>query len=186
MQNNSARMWSRCVVCALALALVFCLTSHADTFKLEPGFERLDNGKDLDGWTGKLTGWSVVDGAIELDARKARGHIYSKKTHGKNVIIRLQFKATERADSGLYIHGKQLQVRDYPKAGPRKYATAAKPAGEWNELELDVTDGVAVVKLNGKVIEPAFKIGNKTRQGIGLQKERGNFAFRYIRIKEKK
>jgi 3-keto-disaccharide hydrolase len=157
----------------------------ADDFKLEPGFERLDNGKDLDGWTGNKDGWSVVEGAIVLDAKKAKGNIYSEKTNSKNCVIRLQFKAADNADSGFFVHGSQLQVRDYPKAGPKNYAGPAKPAGQWNELELDFTDGTAVVKLNGEVIEKSFKAGGNAKQGVGLQKERGDFAFRYIVIKEK-
>src|SRR5438128_2256724 len=78
-----------------------------DDFKLEPGFTRLDNGKDLDGWTGNLTGWSVVDGAIHLDVKKARSNIYSKVVPSKNCVIRMQFKATKGADSGVFIYGNQ-------------------------------------------------------------------------------
>jgi hypothetical protein len=146
---------------------------------------RLDNGKDLDGWAGNKAGWSVKDGAIHLDAKQAKGHIYSEKTHGDSVVIRLQFRATPGADSGVYVHGTQLQVRDYPKAGPKQYAFAAKPAGEWNDLEIDVTGGVAVVKLNGQVIEKAWKIGTNAKQGVGLQREKGDFEFRRIRMKDK-
>jgi hypothetical protein len=153
--------------------------------KLESGFTRLDNGKDLDGWTGKLDGWSVVNGAIHLDSKKAKGDIYSTKTHSGNCIIRLQFRATARADSGVHIHGKQLQVRDYPTAGPKQYAFAAKPAGQWNDLEWDITGGVAVVKLNGQVIEKAWKIGGDAKKGVGLQRESGDFDFKFIRVMEK-
>jgi len=176
--------------CSVFAVLVFGLSLSgalaADEFKLEEGFTRLDNGKDLDGWTGNLTGWSVQDGAIHLDSKAAKGHIYSKTTHSGNCIIRMEFRAAKRADSGVYIHGKQLQVRDYPTAGPKEYAAAAKPAGEWNALEFDITDNVAVVKLNGETIEKAWRIGGNTKQGIGLQKENGDFDFRYIRVKEKK
>ena len=174
------------VIAAAILAAGFLAIEHAeaDDFKLEPDFVRLDNGKDLAGWTGKVEGWSVVDGAIHLNARRAKGSIYSKTMHSRDCIIRLQFRAAEKADSGVYIYGRQLQVRDYPKAGPRQYAKFAKPAGEWNSLEWNITDGVAVVKLNGKIIEQAWKIGRRPR-GIGLQKERGDFGFRYIRVKEK-
>jgi hypothetical protein len=171
---------------AVGVILIAAALAGADDFKLEEGFARLDNGKDLKGWTGKLDGWSVKDGAIHLDVKKAKGHLYSEKTHSRDCVIRLQFRATPNADSGLYVHGKQLQVRDYPKAGPKEYAKPAKPAGQWNDLELDVTDGVAVVKLNGQVIEKAWKIGDKPKQGLGLQRERGDFDFRYVRIKEKK
>ena len=159
--------------------------AHAEEFNLEPGFNRLDNGKDLTGWTGKLGGWSIVEGAIHLDAKKAKGSIYSETEHSGNCIIRLQFRASEKADSGVFICGKQLQVRDYPQAGPKGYAKFAKPAGEWNELEWDFTDGVAVVKLNGEVIEKAWKIGGSASRGVGLQKERGDFDFRHVRIQEK-
>jgi hypothetical protein len=166
--------------------LVSFASSRADDFKLEEGFTRLDNGKDLEGWTGKTAGWSVADGAIHLNSKAAQGHLYSKATHSGDCVIRLEFRAAKRADSGVYIHGKQLQVRDYPTAGPKEYAGPAKPAGEWNALEFDITGGVAVVKLNGQVIEKAWKLGGNAKQGIGLQKESGDFDFRYIRVKEKK
>jgi hypothetical protein len=45
---------------------------------------------------------------------------------------------------------------------------------------------VAVVRLNGEVIEQAWPVGKKEDQGIGLQKESGDFSFRFIRVKEKK
>lgn len=169
----------------LALALLVGAT-RADEFKLESGFTRLDSGKDLEGFTGNTAGWSVTDGIIHLDAKLSKGNLYTKTVPSKNSVIRLQFRATPKADSGVFIHGKQLQVRDYPTAGPKEYAAPAKPAGQWNDLEFDITDGLAVVKLNGEVIEKAWKIGGNDKQGIGLQRERGDFDFRYIRIKEKK
>src|SRR5262249_38293264 len=138
-------------------------------FTLEEGFVRLDDGKDLEGFEGDKAGWSVRDGAIDLDAKAARGDIYSTRAHSRDVIIRLQFRATPGADSGLFVYGKQLQVPDSPAAGPKKYAFAARPAGQWNDLEFDVTRGVAKVKLNGQVIEEAWKIGGKAKKGVGLQ-----------------
>ncbi len=171
------------VVCG---ALMPWPSASAEEFQLEEGFTRLDNGKDLEGWTGKTTGWSVEEGAIHLDSKAAQGNLYTKATHSRDCIIRLEFRAAKRADSGVFIHGSQLQVRDYPTAGPKQYAGPAKPAGEWNALEFDITGGVAVVKLNGEVIEKAWKIGGNAKQGIGLQKESGDFDFRYIRVKEKK
>lgn len=183
-------MTCRRLIANFALSMIgfMLLTANSwsgEELKLEEGFVRLDNGKDLSGWSGKTAGWSVVDGAIHLDSKKAKGHIYSEKTHSGNCIIRMQFKATPRADSGVYIWGKQLQVRDYPTAGPKQYAKPCRPAGEWNDLEWDIKDGIATVKLNGEVIEKAWKLGNNQKQGIGLQRERGDFAFRFIRIKEK-
>jgi hypothetical protein len=168
-----------------------------EDFQLEPGFVRLDNGKDLTGWygakwsgekTGDTTGWSVIDGAIHLDSEAAKSQLFHEKTYGKNAVIRLQFRAARTADSGLCIHGKQFQLRDYPNALPdtRKYAPFANRAGRWNDLELDITDGVAVIKLNGQVIEKAWKSGPDAARGLGLQRELGECDFRYIRLKEKK
>lgn len=175
------------ILTTTALVVLGLSTALAgDDFKLEPGFKRLDTGKDLEGWKGKLDGWSVKEGAIHLDSKKAKGDIYSETTHSGDVIIRMQFRATKRADSGVYIHGKQLQVRDYPNAGPKEYAFAAKPHDEWNDLEFDIAKGVAVVKLNGMVIEKAWKVGGDAKKGVGLQRESGDFDFRHIRIMEKK
>jgi hypothetical protein len=174
----------RIVALASSAVLGFTAITHSgDKLEVEPGFVRLDNGKDLDGWTGKLDGWSVIDGAIHLDSKKTKGDIYSVKTHGGDAVIRLQFRATKGADSGVYIHGKQLQVRDYPNAGPKEYAKAAKPFGEWNDLEFEIKGGVAVVRLNGQVIEKAWKIGGDAKKGVGLQRERGDFDFRLVRMK---
>jgi len=168
----------------------------SEDFQPEPGFDRLDNGQDLTGWygakwsgekTGETSGWSVVDGAIHLDSEAAKSQLFHEKTYSKNAVIRLQFRAGRAADSGLCIHGKQFQVRDYTNALPDtiKYAPFANRAGLWNDLELDITDGVAVIRLNGEVIEKAWKSGPDATRGLGLQRELGEMEFRYIRLKEK-
>jgi hypothetical protein len=169
----------------------------ADELQLEEGFVRLDNGRDLTGWyasawsgqpTGDASGWSVVDGAFHLDAKTAKSHLFSEARFSRDCIIRLQFRASQGADSGICLHGKQFQVRDYPNSlrDTQKYAPHCKPPGHWNDLELDITDGVAAIKLNGTVIEPAWKIGDDPNRGLGLQKEKGDFDYRFVRIKEKK
>src|SRR4051812_17426772 len=89
----------------LAVLLTPAGTVRADDFKLENGFTRLDTGKDLEGWTGNLTCWSVEEGIIHLDAKKKGGNIYTKVVPSKNCLIRMQFRATPNADSGVFIHG---------------------------------------------------------------------------------
>jgi len=183
------------IVAVLAM-LAAPLSAADDEFKLEPGFVRWDNGKDLTGWypstwsgkdTGDASGWSVVDGAIHLDCENARGHLFSEKKFSPDCIIRLQFRAAKGADSGLCLHGNQFQVRDYPNSYPdtKRYGPYTKPPGEWNDLELNVTEGVAVIQLNGHVIEKAWRLGTEGDLGLGLQRERGDFDFRYIRLREK-
>lgn len=167
------------------LLLTISSIAHADEPPLEEGFTRLDNGKDLSGWNGRHEGWSVVEGAMHVELRAAKGHLYSDHPHSADCIIRLQYRATPRGDSGVFVWGKQFQVRDFPALGPKEFATAAKPAGEWNDLELEITAGIAVVKLNGQVIEEKWPIGEQPKKGLGLQRERGDFTFRQIRLREK-
>jgi hypothetical protein len=184
----------------LLIPLLAMLTAPLDPppeqFRPEPGFTRLDNGKDLKGWyastwsgkrAGDPTGWSVMDGAIHLDAKKARSHLFSQRKFSRDCVIRLEFRAAKGADSGLCLHGKQLQVRDYPNSYPdtKRYAPHSKPHGQWNKLQLDITKGVAVIKLNDHVIEKAWEIGTDADRGLGLQREVGDFDFRRIRLREK-
>jgi hypothetical protein len=186
-----------CLLALVVASIPRLLTAAEDApLRLEEGFVRLDNGKDLTGWygskwsgepTGDARGWSVVDGAIQLDATVATSHLFCETHHSRNCVVRLQYCAAKGADSGLSVHGQQFQVRDYPNSLPdtQPYARHAKPPGSWNDLELDITDGVAVIRLNGHVIEKAWKIGGNPERGPGLQKEVGDFKFRFLRVKEK-
>jgi hypothetical protein len=173
------------ILLAAVTASLGALTSAAgEEFQLEPEFTRLDNGENLDGWNGRKEGWSVVDGAIHLDLHHAKGHLYSNQTHSRNCVIRLQFRATPRGDAGVLVWGAPFPLRDFLAIGPKIYVAAAKPAGEWNDLEIDMTHGTAVVSLNGKFID-TWKIGEQSKKGVGLMRKRGDFDFRYIRIMEK-
>ena len=189
-------MKNHLLVFIVALSCASRAAPAAEDFVVEEGFTRWDNGRDLTGWyaskwsgeaTGDPRGWSVVEGAIHLDFQQATSHLFCERKHSRNAIVRLQFRASEGADSGLAVHGNQFQVRDYPNSHPdtRRYAPVCRPAGEWNDLELDICEGVAVIRLNGQVIEPAWKIGESPERGLGLQREVGDFDFRYIRVKEK-
>ncbi len=173
--------------------------SWAQDAKVEEGYTSHFNGKDLTGWTYKpapkvsLEGktetpdgrFSVENGVIVAHAKDTKGKggttdLYTTKSFGKDFILKLQFRAAPRADSGVYIRGKQLQVRDYPTVGPYKKVRFNK--GDWNDLEITVRGKAAECKCNGEVIEAAFQVPPKG--GIGLQAESGQFEFRNIRVKE--
>lgn len=96
-------------------------------------------------------------------------------------VLRLEFRATPNADSGIFIRGRQLQCRDYPLAGPYKNLKNYRP-GDWNEIEVTVTGNVAHCLCNGEVLEEAMKIPDTGR--IGLEGDRGQMEYRRIRIKE--
>jgi lysophospholipase L1-like esterase len=99
----------------------------------------------------------------------------------KNFILRLEFRATPNADSGIFIRGPQLQCRDYLLAGPYKKLKNYR-AGDWNEIEVTVKDSVAYCLCNGEVLEAAMKVS--ATGGIGLEGDRGQMEYRHIRLKE--
>ncbi|MEO8428213.1 MAG: GDSL-type esterase/lipase family protein [Verrucomicrobiota bacterium] len=99
----------------------------------------------------------------------------------KDFILRLEFRATPNADSGVFIRGRQLQCRDYPLAGPYKNLKNYRP-GDWNGIEVTVNDGVAHCLCNGEVLEAAMKL--PATGLIGLEGDRGQMEYRRIRIKE--
>jgi hypothetical protein len=132
---------------------------RAGDFTPEPGYTLLFNGKDLTGWRAgkdKLDGktetankrFQVLDGAIVIDG-KGGGDLYTQQEFNKNFHLKLEFRAAPKADSGLYIRGTQLQVRDYPTVGPYKNVKGFKDGG-WNELDITVKGGVVTTTVNGK------------------------------------
>ena len=94
--------------------------------------------------------------------------------------LRLQFRATPNADSGVFLRGPQLQCRDYPIAGPYKNLKNYR-AQDWNDLEVVVTGGTARCTCNGEVIEEAFKV--PASGPIGLEGDMGQMEYRRIRIR---
>jgi hypothetical protein len=155
----------------LLLAVVASATLGAreraqDAFTPEPGYTSLFNGKDLTGWryhgskgesmegkTSTPDGRIVVkDGLIICLAKDTKGKggirdLYTAKEYNRNFHLKLQFRAAPRADSGVYIRGPQLQVRDYPRAGP--YKPKGFKDGDWNDLDIIVRSGVVSTTVNG-------------------------------------
>src|SRR5262245_57720958 len=118
----------RTLLGAAVVGLVLAAPGSAGDDKVEPGYTRLFNGKDLTGWRLGQPGldgktetankkWHVTDGVIVIDGGGG-GDIYTVKDFNKDFHLKLEFRAAPKADSGLYIRGPQLQVRDYPRAGP--------------------------------------------------------------------
>src|SRR5262249_52457076 len=152
----------------------------ADDFKIEEGYTSLFNGKDLTGWKIGKNGKEPLDAKTEaankrfevkhgiIIVNEGRGivDLYTVKSFDKDFHLKLEFRAAPRADSGLYIRGTQLQVRDYPTVGPYKKLKNFKDGG-WNELEVTVTGTSALCQCNREVLEKAFKVPAKG--GLGLQ-----------------
>jgi lysophospholipase L1-like esterase len=107
--------------------------------------------------------------------------LWTTKEFPKDFVLKLDFRATPNADSGVYIRGPQLQCRDYLLAGPYKKLERYKPQ-DWNELVITVDDGKAHCECNGEVLEDALKIPETGP--IGLEGDRGQMEYRRIRIRE--
>jgi hypothetical protein len=107
--------------------------------------------------------------------------ISTTREFGKDFILRLEFRATPNADSGIFIRNPQLQCRDYPLAGPYKTLKNYR-RGDWNEVEVNVKNGVAHCLCNGEVLEAAMKV--PATGSIGLEGDRGQMEYRRIRIRE--
>jgi hypothetical protein len=103
------------------------------------------------------------------------------RTFAKDFVLRLEFRATPDADSGIFIRGDQLQCRDYLIAGPYNKLKNYRP-GDWNEIEVIVHGQEAYCLCNGEVLETAMKV--PAVGSIGLEGDRGQMEYRRIRIKE--
>ncbi len=107
--------------------------------------------------------------------------LYTTRQFAKDFVLKLEFRATPNADSGVFIREPQLQCRDYPLAGPYKSLTKYKPQ-DWNELVITVKNGVAHCECNGEVLEDALKV--PATGPIGLEGDRGQMEYRRIRLQE--
>jgi hypothetical protein len=189
------RLLSRLVAPALLLGLFAALAGEgrADDFKPEEGYTLLFNGKDLTGWTYKgskedLTGktatedgrFEVKDGVIVANEKDKNGKggikdLYTAQEHNKGFHLKLEFRAAPRADSGVYIRGPQLQVRDYPTVGPYKNLKNFKNA-DWNELDVVVTNNVVSTTLNGKALTDKDVLEMTVEKGKPVAKLNGQLV----------
>ena len=159
------------------------------------GWIELFNGKDLTGWGYKM-GKSVAgldgkkqatdkrytakDGMIVVNPGKGLRQLWTTAEFPKDFELRLEFRAGVNADSGLFVRGPQLQVRDYFVAGPYKTLKKYKPQ-DWNEIVVIVKGGTAHCTCNGEVLEAAMKV--PATGPIGLEADRGQMEYRKIRLK---
>lgn len=191
-QNHEAR--------SLAFALLVLTWLLPATSADEPGFKSLFNGKDLTGWRlGKteLAGKSasddgrfavkegvlVITGSTEKPPKMTE--IETVDSRDGDFTLRLEFRASRDANSGLHLRDKaiahQLQIRDYPRVGPYKSLKQYK-AGDWNAIEVIARGKTARCLCNGELLEAALEIPDKGP--LALQSEINVVEYRNIRIKK--
>jgi len=184
------------LVVGIVAALGISLTAMgADEPKSKDGEIELFNGKDLTGWgyksgekfDGKTESddkrFSAKDGILVVNPGKGIKELHTTAKFPKDFELRLEFRAAVNADSGLYVRGPQLQVRDYLVAGPYKNLKKYKPQ-EWNEIVVVVKGKTAHCTCNGELLEEAMKVPETG--SIGVEADRGQMEYRNIRLKELK
>jgi lysophospholipase L1-like esterase len=138
----------------------------------------------FDGMTRSPDGrFAVIGGRLVVttppEYRKIQ-QLWTGQEFPEDFVLRLEFRATPNADSGIYLRGPQLQCRDYLIAGPYKELKLYRPQ-DWNEIEVTVKDGVARATCNGELIEAELKV--PASGPIGVEGDRGQMEYRRIRIK---
>jgi hypothetical protein len=180
---------------ALLGLVVFLSTARAD----EPGFRPIFNGRDLTGWrlgqtdlAGKTASddgrFAVKEGVLVITGSKdtppKMAEIETARSYDGDFTLRLEFRASRNANSGLHLRDKafahQLQIRDYPRVGPYKALKDYKD-GDWNAIEVVVTGTKARCTCNGELLEAALEIPE--RGPLALQSETNVMEYRNIRIK---
>ncbi len=180
--------------------------AHADDWKPEEGFVSLFNGTDLTGWCFKTKAGEVTDtfdgkpastdgrysakeGIITVNypvgVPRLVQQMWTTAEFPTNFVLKIEFRASVDADSGIFIRKPQLQCRDYLVAGPEAYKSLKSyKAQDWNLIEVTVKDGVAHCTCNGEVLEAALKV--PPTGPIGLEGDRGQMEYRHIQLKELK
>jgi len=114
-------------------------------------------------------------------AGRAIQQLSTTREFPRDFVLKLEFRATPNADSGIFIRGRQLQCRDYPLAGPYKTLTRYRPL-DWNEIVVTVKNGTAHCTCNGELLEAAMPV--PATGWIGLEGDRGQVEYRRIRLQE--
>ena len=125
--------------------------------------------------------YSVKDGILVVNPGKGIAQLWTKEKFPKDFELKLEFRAAVNADSGLFVRGPQLQVRDYLVAGPYKELKKYKPQ-DWNEIVVVVKNNVAHCTCNGEVLNAMMKVPETG--GIGLEADRGQMEYRNLRLTE--
>ena len=168
-------------------------------------FINLFNGKDLTGWGSQIKTqdgviFESLDGKTESKDKRFSGkegvitinfliegkgerwvNLWTAKEFPNDFMLKLEFRASKGADSGIFLRGKQLQCRDYLLAGPYKNLKNYK-AQDWNKIEVVVKNNVAHCTCNGEILEEALMI--PATGPIGFEADSGQMEYRNIQLKE--
>ena len=184
-------MKKRMLSLAVLAASLFCFSNGANAQKTE----KLFNGKDLSNWNFVVDKnsvpadqvYSVRDGKIFITGQPF-GYMYTKEKYSdfpNGIECNLQ---AGRAGLFVLLGGSDLVEYQQRPGEERPFfpvvknvnPSSEKPAGEWNEANIFVKDGVITVYINGVYQNTGT---NKVKEGhIGLQSEGKEVEFRNVTL----
>jgi hypothetical protein len=182
-----------CFVLVGTVAAIFCQSPMtAGDFKLEKGFTLIFNGKNLDGWReakgknesldGKTEAFKgrfkVDDGKIVYDpAVPGDLYIETTKEFGKDVHIKIDFKAGPKCNNDFFLRGTKFDII------PGKGETKSVEEGKWQTLEIVITGDKVEHKIDGVTVRTSKVKGDKGTP-LKLRAEFGAIELKNIRAKE--
>lgn len=148
-----------------------------------PVFVEIAEPVHFDGKTATNDGrYQAINGRLVVttpsEGRRIQ-QLWTQREFGDDFVLKLEFRATPNADSGVFIRQPQLQCRDFPLAGPYFDLKHYKPQ-DWNELVVTVKGGIATATCNGELLTNDMPV--PTTGPIGLEGDRGQMEYRRIRI----
>lgn len=150
-----------------------------------PTFPEFKEARAFDGKTVSDDGRYVAINGRLVVTTPAEGRriqqLWTTEEFGEDLELKLEFRATPNADSGVFIRKPQLQCRDFLLAGPYKELKEYRVGG-WNELIVTVKGNVAIATCNGELLTDNMEVPDSGP--IGLEGDRGQIEYRRIRLKK--
>jgi lysophospholipase L1-like esterase len=179
------------------LETVGLVPAWPEYFNPETGFVSLFDGHDLTGWgyVGRPTlfGKTSSDEDNRFVVRNGRlivtaSHqgqemkkLWTTRVFPRDFVLKIEFRASPNADSGIFIREPQLQCRDFIIAGPFSTLAHYQPL-DWNEIVVTVRGGLAHCTCNGETLVDAMPV--PPSGAIGLESDHGQVEYRRIRVQE--
>ena len=150
-----------------------------------PVFVEINEAVAFDGKTSSSDGrYEAINGRLVVktppEGRRIQ-QLWTTQEFDGDFILKLEFRATPNADSGVFIRKPQLQCRDFLLAGPYTDLRNFRE-GDWNELIISVKNNIAHATCNGELLTDDLAV--PPSGPIGLEGDRGQMEYRRIRLKK--
>lgn len=166
----------------LILLLAVIALSSTALYAQNDGWERIFNGKNLDGWKANENpeSWTVQDGVIV--GRGEKSHLFYMKETFKNLHFKATIKLNNKGNSGMYFRtawgpgfpkGYESQVEN-SSGDPKKTGSLYNlsnfyeqiiPDDTWWTQEIIAKGNHIIIKVNDKVITDFVDTANTFTDG---------------------